>query len=597
MGAKTNELFAGKTDEILGYLRTITSAKGQTLIKRHLKNVASGIEIAMYVEKILKENKLSFSSLRSIIAHPEIEEIPTECAICGKPISQEGKLGFTCSISCGNKFGEEKRKRTCLERYGTEHVLQADSIKAKIKQSSLERFGTEYVLQSEEVKAKRKETLMQEYGVENVSQLEEVKEKKKKSSIDKYGTDNPAQSEEVKSKIAATCEEKYGVSSVFQAEEVKTRIKESLIEQYGADNPMNIPSIKQKCAERFIDAIRRKYKTFLSILENRGIPLPPSYGEYLDGEILKFKCLACGREFDVVYSTYKTSCSIWCPNCHKSHSNREKQIYEFLVELLGEGKVLRNRTLIIPVHLELDLYVPEKQLAIEFDGIYFHRASETGHNYHLNKTLECQKRGIRLLHILETEWEYREEIVKSIIKAKLGMFDRIIYARKCEVKDLSVSEYRLFLDTNHLQGYAYASKRLGLLYNGEIVACIGVGKSRFKREEIELIRFCTKLGVKVVGGLSKLLAHSGVERIFSYVDLRYFDGSGYEKAGFKLIGRSSPGYVYCKNDQILSRYQCQKHKIRKLLGEKFDPVLTEEENMTNAGWYKIYDCGMLKFAR
>ena len=76
---------------------------------------------------------------------------------------------------------------------------------------------------------------------------------------------------------------------------------------------------------------------------------------------------------------------------------------------------------------------------------------------------------------------------------------------------------------------------------------------------------------------------------------RYFIGSGYEKAGFELISQSKPGYFYAKNSIILSRYQCQKHKLNKILGNKYNKDLTEEENMALAGYFRIYDCGMLKF--
>jgi hypothetical protein len=101
----------------------------------------------------------------------------------------------------------------------------------------------------------------------------------------------------------------------------------------------------------------------------------------------------------------------------------------------------------------------------------------------------------------------------------------------------------------------------------------------------------------VNGELSRLIKHSKIQDLISYVDLRYFNGSGYEKAGFKLESKSSPGYIYVKDSEILKRYQCQKHKLAKLLGDKFDPLLTEEENMSLSGYYKIYDCGMLKYKK
>jgi hypothetical protein len=209
----------------------------------------------------------------------------------------------------------------------------------------------------------------------------------------------------------------------------------------------------------------------------------------------------------------------------------------------------------------------------------------------------CQNKNIQLLHIFETEWEFKQEIVKSIIKSKLGIYDKKIYARKCQIRELSNQEYQEFIDLNHIQGCnnIYPPIKLGLFYNNELVSCIGIGKSRFKKGETELIRFCNKLNTLVVGGLSKLLKHSEVKGLVSYVDLRYFNGPGYEKAGFKFISRSAPSYVYVKNTEVLSRFQCQKHKLPKLLGDKFCPEMTEVENMTLAGYYQIFDCGTLKY--
>ena len=40
---------------------------------------------------------------------------------------------------------------------------------------------------------------------------------------------------------------------------------------------------------------------------------------------------------------------------------------------------------------------------------------------------------------------------------------------------------------------------------------------------------------------------------------------------------------------------CQKHKLSKLLGNQFREEWTETENMVNAGYSKLYDCGNYKF--
>ena len=46
---------------------------------------------------------------------------------------------------------------------------------------------------------------------------------------------------------------------------------------------------------------------------------------------------------------------------------------------------------------------------------------------------------------------------------------------------------------------------------------------------------------------------------------------------------------------LISRMQAQKHKLKDLLGDVFDASLTEQENMTIAGWHRVYDCGNMVF--
>ena len=154
-------------------------------------------------------------------------------------------------------------------------------------------------------------------------------------------------------------------------------------------------------------------------------------------------------------------------------------------------------------------------------------------------------------------------------------------------------QYKQFLDVNHIQGGINSSLRLGLFYQGELVSVIGFGKSRFKKGEYELHRYCSKLYTQVIGGFSKLIKHSGVNEFISYVDRSKFNGSGYMSIGFKILGYTEPSYVYIKNKEILRRMTCQKHKLSNIL-ENYDETLTEEENMINNGYIKIYYCGNIK---
>ena len=80
----------------------------------------------------------------------------------------------------------------------------------------------------------------------------------------------------------------------------------------------------------------------------------------------------------------------------------------------------------------------------------------------------------------------------------------------------------------------------------------------------------------------------------TFADRRFSTGNVYTKYGFRLIEITRPNYFYILRKHILSRQQCQKHKLSKLLCEHFDPTQTETVNMLNRGFSKVYDAGHLK---
>ena len=206
-----------------------------------------------------------------------------------------------------------------------------------------------------------------------------------------------------------------------------------------------------------------------------------------------------------------------------------------------------------------------------------------------------------MIHIFEDEWSQKQEIVKDRLRSILGICQERIYARNCMIAEISSASANGFLERNHLQGGDSASIRYGLFHKDELVAVMTFGKPRFnKNYDWELVRFASKAGCNVIGGASKMLKlfmdrHHG--SIISYADIRYSDGNLYEKLGFRLVGRSKPNYNYVNGTEKLSRYACQKHRLPELLGDGFDPSLSEFENMALNGWTRVYDCGNFVYAR
>jgi hypothetical protein len=280
-------------------------------------------------------------------------------------------------------------------------------------------------------------------------------------------------------------------------------------------------------------------------------------------------------------------------------SNEEKSLVEFIHEFY-QGEIQTSNRSILNGR-ELDVYLPENNLAIEYNGLYSHSYKPweekecliKGPNYHLSKTVDCENKGIRLIQIFSDEWNFRQEIVKSILKSKLGYNDRI-YARKCKVVDVDVLIKNDFLNSNHIQGEDKSSIKLGLEYEGILVCLMTFNRSRFNKNcEWELVRFCNSRGVNVVGGFSKLLkafrsSYGG--SIVSYADRRWSDGGVYFKNGFKLIRVNKAAYYYVDKNYLVRH---NRMKFQKKLIGAYD--CTEYEKAREMGFNRIYDCGSFSF--
>jgi len=296
---------------------------------------------------------------------------------------------------------------------------------------------------------------------------------------------------------------------------------------------------------------------------------------------------------------------------YKRKSKTQYEIYQFIKEKYDGEVILDDRTQIAP--LELDIYVPELSFAIEYDGLFFHSEGYSDYfpnidkKYHLTKTELCEERDIHLFHIFSNEWldDKKRDIWKSKILYKLKKIEAKLNARDGEIRYIPTSEAQRFLEENHLQGYAQCSDKLGLYIKGELVSVMTFGKSRFKKGEIELIRFASKKYTIVRGAFNKMLSFfkNTEEKIISYGNRRWTYKEnvykGYQKtykySNINNIETTTINYFYFKDErELFSRVKFQKHKLSSLLNN-FNKDLSESENMFLNGYRKIYDCGNYKF--
>jgi len=565
--------------------------------------------------------------------------ITAECDVChsNKEITYNrylDNIGKYDIFSCSRKCANIKRVKTNLEKYGVEYVSQSKIFKDKIIKTCLEKYGVEYVLQSKDVIEKGKNTKLLLYGNENFINID----KAKKTNLKKYGFENPMKDDNILNKMIETNLNRYGTKYYMSTAEFKEKSKKTNLDKYGVEKYKNIEKTRETFFKKYgVDWYTKsdeyKEKTIKTNLKRYGTINPNQNDDIrkksndtrkinrlkelsgyniinidYDKNIYTFMCDSGNDHiFEIEYDTFKNRkysgiklCTV-CNN-YLNTSGDEINIYNFIKEKCNKEIILNSRLIISP--LELDIYIPELKLAFEFNGLYWHNEISKERNYHLNKTELCQQKGIQLIHIWEDEWNYKKDIVKSMILNKLGKTSNKIYARKCIIKEIYDNKLvREFLDQNHIQGFVGAKVKLGLFYENELVSLmtfgnrrIAMGKKSTNEGEYELLRFCNKLNNSVIGGAYRLFSffiknYNPIE-ITTYADRSISKGQLYNTLGFTFIGKTQPNYYY-----IIDGIRHHRFNFRKdiLIKKGFDPTKTEHEIMLERKIFRIYDSGNLKF--
>lgn len=294
-------------------------------------------------------------------------------------------------------------------------------------------------------------------------------------------------------------------------------------------------------------------------------------------------------------------------NCTQSED--ERNLARWLQSDLGCKVVTRDRQLLDGK--EIDIYLPDYKIGIEYNGNYWHSYPVKDMKYHQDKSIQAAKVGIRLIHIFEYEWKDSkiQEKIKNYLYdiVKSDSIDRV-YARNTVVSEISSAEQYKFQDKYHLQGRATASIHLGIYQDADkdkkdLLGIMTFGKPRFNSQyEYELVRMCFKPKVSVVGGAQKMFKHFldvyKPKQILTYSDISKFTGGVYKQMGMKLVQdnyMTVPNYVWVRpqDSSFLNRYQTTKQKlIDSGLGSDDQ---TENDIMTWSGYVKVYDCGQLKY--
>lgn len=391
-----------------------------------------------------------------------------------------------------------------------------------------------------------------------------------------------------------------------QKKTIDQKRRQTTLNRYGVINNGQTSTARQKHADHYA-AISRKAKPikltafqrlnikFKKLANVEFVTQESQYTGVSNQTYYQFKCLDCDNIFDdYIDNGHLPRCRICHPYIPTYTSNQENQVYEFIKSLVGPDVQQSNKSIINPY--ELDIVIPSLQIAIEYCGLYWHsEANKADKNYHINKMNLCRDRGYRLITIFEDEWTQTPDIVRQRLTNILKK-DTRIFARKCQIRTITMSEANEFIQKNHIQGPAIAKIAYGCYRDQQLMAVMTLGKPRYdKTADYELIRYCSIS--TVVGGAGKLfsafLKDYNPKKVISYCDMRWGTGNLYAQLKFtQAKGKLLPSYSYTDFVKRYHRSTFTKKAIAKCLND-FDK--TEQEIMREKNMYRIWDCGQSKW--
>jgi len=447
----------------------------------------------------------------------------------------------------GNKNIQTKSKQTNLEKYGVEYIGASSEIQNKIKQTNLDKYGVEQVLSLENIRQKMKQTNLEKYGTEYTLSLPNVIEARKKTMIDKYGVDNPMKVESIKQKVEDTMMQRYGVKHPYQNKEIYKKTRQTCMERYGTTNVFANEEIKEKIKQ--------------TNLEKYGVP---------------YHCMTDE-----------------CMQYSATNSTPNKKFTE----------LLESYSIDFQRELPIDNYIYDFKIdstLIEINPAATHNSNWGIYNkpgldklYHFNKTKTAKEHQLSCIHVFD--WDDQNKIINLILpkENKIG-------ARELTIREISDNNIiASFLNENHLQGSCYGNIiNIGLYLDDNLIQLMTFGKPRYnKKYEYELLRLCTKNNYIVSGGSEKIFKYFiktyNPKSVISYCDNAKFSGNVYEKLNFKLVryGEPSKHWYNLKTKQHITDNLLRQRGYDQLFHTNYGKGTSNEELMLTAGFVEIYDCG------
>jgi hypothetical protein len=408
-------------------------------------------------------------SIYIITNNIKLEVVCENCKLV-KPKFISTKSGYKkyCSVKCSNSHTEtiENKRKTNLEKYGVDNPSKSEEVKRKISIVNSN--------QSDETKEKRSKTNLERYGYESNVLSPKIAEKRR----------NKLKDDSVVEKRKSTNLERYGSESTLGSDIIRNKIKKIWKKKYGTNHFSKSEIYKELRKNRHLEKLNSEISD-LNFID-------------IESSTYLIECLNCGEEFEInntPFNLRRNKNLTICTNCNPVQYN--KSLYENeLVNIITNLYPGDIKTSYRIENKELDIYLPQIKLGIEFNGVYWHSEHYKDKNYHYDKFSIMEKNGINLFQIWEDDFIYKQDIIKSMLKNKLGKSKRI-YGRKCEIRNVGSNDSKKFLNDNHIQGWCVSKLRYGLYFENELVSLMTFGKKRLNlgnkksnKNEWELLRFC-----------------------------------------------------------------------------------------------------------
>lgn len=415
-----------------------------------------------------------------------------------------------CCMSCAQSDPDVQHKieQTSTIRYGCKRPSQSEEHRKQMSEH-LQNMPQEHW---DNALAKRKHTCREKYGVDSVSQVKDVRDRAAATFKSKPREELERMLEQAKqAKIA-----KYGDASngkkisetkkSFTKERndtINEKRRKTVQQMYGVDVVSQRDDIKQKAS-----SVRLANYYSRVILANCSVEPLFTKEEFIASPFgqLHWRCKTCGNEF---YAKRYEHCSVnmmmlaRCLKCYPLNcpqSKTETCVFDF-VKSICNGIIQQGvRNVIAPK--ELDIYLEDAKMAIEFNGVAWHSLEYgTPEDYHLQKTIACEQKGIFLLHVFENEWKCKNAQVKAHIERLLHYGMHSIEASECDMCTVCNTEAQLFYRDNSFTAFKKALCTYGLRHNGSLVFCAQAMQSS---RSAMLCNICFKVGVDVVHALSRI---------------------------------------------------------------------------------------------